>query len=177
MALSRGGSQCPSGHFVLFYGNHTVGRHPERRRVSMPFRAFCSFLLTGDENARFLAGYKVSMPFRAFCSFLQAQIDAVRSQADRGVSMPFRAFCSFLPRAVGGVSVCAISLSQCPSGHFVLFYTGGSNPPQERNSSLNALPGILFFSTAVTSSWKTVAGPSLNALPGILFFSTSTQCL
>ena len=86
----------------------------------MPFRAFCSFLpgpVTFEEIALEVG---VSMPFRAFCSFLLTTALA-KAQGEFDVSMPFRAFCSFLPLDSPGI------------------WAGGE--------SLNALPGILFFST------------------------------
>ena len=60
--------QCPCGHFVLFYQAQNKESLQGDGLVSMPLRAFCSFLLS------WLAASGqpswVSMPLRAFCSFL-----------------------------------------------------------------------------------------------------------
>ena len=116
--------------------------------VSMPFRAFCSFLLVGRGVAKGKAESRlnalpgilffslvardgitptvaVSMPFRAFCSFLPTRCTWTTcehsSEAISRVSMPFRAFCSFLLESILLLGKSG-KRSQCPSGHFVLFY-------------------------------------------------------
>ena len=88
------------------------------------------------------------MPFRAFCSFLRCWRFSKRDLSLPEVSMPFRAFCSFLHRILATRSL-------------RMEFTG-----------LNALPGILFFSTLAVIGFLAILIVCLNALPGILFFST-----
>ena len=64
-------------------------------------------------------------------------------------------------------------MSQCPDGHSLFFHLLLlTSPDVERVEGLNALTGILCFSTEKRIGALVDAAFSLNALTGILCFST-----
>ena len=73
-----------------------ASQYPYRETVSVPRRAFISFLLPGLGGVAEAIAKKVSVPRRAFISFLQ-RMDGPDTTGDAlGVSVPRRAFISFL---------------------------------------------------------------------------------
>ena len=161
-------SQCPSGHFVLFYGSKNTFRSPLSPRSQCPSGHFVLFYGSGlcgrcQETC-------VSMPFRAFCSFLQCPGRNSPPLSDRSsVSMPFRAFCSFLLQD-GEVGIVSVQLSQCPSGHFVLFYSQhvGMRLVQAKKVSM---PFRAFCSFLPTSRRRMTSSPSKVSMPFRAFCS------
>ena len=113
-------SQCPSGHFVLFYvflfGHYVIGKVGSQ----CPSGHFVLFYGWTEATIHQAVKFLSQCPSGHFVLFYK-ETERERKKSF-GVSMPFRAFCSFLPT----------------NGN-----TGGESDPK----CLNALPGILFFST------------------------------
>ena len=91
--------QCSLGLIPHFYGLQRSGSRNRGRTVSMPSRAYTSFLhrhfvCTGCTNSN-----QVSMPSRAYTSFLHPDIQFGFVEAYKAVSMPSRAYTSFLQRS------------------------------------------------------------------------------
>ena len=149
-------SQCPSGHFVLFYRGLSAACRSARSPCLNALPGILFFSTLGGA-IRPKKGTPVSMPFRAFCSFLR-QLHRVGRRSLGRVSMPFRAFCSFLPQ-LNVFERRQVTMSQCPSGHFVLFYLALQKEHDWTLTGLNALPGILFFSTPYPTLTKPSGKP------------------
>ena len=114
--------------------------------VSMPSRAYTSFLLERWKWRSIRYHQWVSMPSRAYTSFLQEKIKTFMALLD-GVSMPSRAYTSFLRRCeyfkdFGG---CYVSM---PSRAYISFlHIENFALLKNEEARVNALSGLYLIST------------------------------
>ncbi len=115
--------QCPCGHLFHFYPPIKPTWVPGGARVNA--LAGIYFISTGlIRRLRLRLGLirRVSMPLRAFISFLQGDTITYYQPTERGVvSIPLRAFISFL-QYDGAPNWYALAKFQCPCGHLFHFY-------------------------------------------------------
>ena len=159
---------------ILFFS--TAGRGGRDRFspvVSMPFRAFCSFLqpARGDAPGASKKGLNALPGILFFSTDLAETYDVFPLKSLN--ALPGILFFSTVWMTLFKRTSAMTSLNALPG---ILFFSTSTStaaePAKRTRSGLNALPGILFFST---NAKPTTAGRSarcLNALPGILFFST-----
>ena len=117
-----------------------------RRRVSMPSRAYTSFLRKVKLIATYPVRSYVSMPFRAYISFL-LQYDKEQDAYERiEVSMPSRAYTSFLLCSLQAILQYLYSC-QCPLGLIPHFYIKTLYTSIRKAGCVNALSGLYLIST------------------------------
>ena len=140
--------QCPLGLIPHFYVEEMISISTSTISVSMPSRAYTSFLLDANQ-CKYLTEALVSMPSRAYTSFLQ-WASTKSTGGMTVVSMPSRAYTSFL-RAVLSGGIFAIAIVSMPSRAYTSFlhprgcYTGeGYQVSMPSRAYTSFLPRYIF---------------------------------
>ncbi len=131
----RAGFQCPCGHLFHFYQPRIQDLHQDGQRVSMPLRAFISFL-------------------QALSTMESVQLNGF--QCPCGQLFHF----SSPPTAVMWITM--FSLVQCPCGHLFHFSRAPDGAALDRyeRACFNALAGIYFISTPSSIGWAMMRPPA-----------------
>ena len=90
------GVNALSGLYLFSTSLTMIAVNGDLTSVSMPSRAYTSFLLPGYQKVSRLTSKRVSMPSRAYTSFLLIIMLSILQMQTNVVSMPSRAYTSFL---------------------------------------------------------------------------------
>ena len=136
--------QCPLGLIPHFYANDPDGWDMLEDDVSMPSRAYTSFLLSVAYGYKIIGALLCQCPLGLIPHFYNEEVKVI--VPIREVSMPSRAYTSFLPILKPMILLCQ-KVCQCPLGLIPHFYGENINYEDVKNVCVNALSGLYLIST------------------------------